>query len=207
MEVFAYYFWTFILGSILGVAVETVWCVLKYKKLESRKGLIYGPFNPLYGVATVCLSLSINLVSNQSRGNIFLIGVVVASIIEYACSYYQEKFTGAVSWNYDQFKYNLNGRINLVYSIFWGVLTIVWFDVFMPIVENYMPLINRHRGLTIFAVIFIVIDCVISLVASIRRLERRKKIKARTKFEERIDKLYDDERMKKIYPNSEFIDE
>lgn len=207
MEVFAYYFWTFILGSILGVAIETVWCVLKYRKIESRKGLIYGPFNPLYGCATFFLSLSINCVSNHSRGNIFLIGVVVASIIEYACSYYQEKFTGAVSWNYDQFKYNLNGRINLVYSIFWGILTLFWYEMFMPIIDSYLPIIDRHPWVTIFAFVFIIIDCIVSLVASIRRMERRKKIKARTKFEERIDKLYDDERMKKIYPNSEFIDE
>lgn len=207
MEVFSYYFWTFILGSILGVAIETLWCILKYKKIESRKGLIYGPFNPLYGCATFFLSLSINCVGNHSRGNIFLIGVVVASTIEYLCSYYQEKVTGSVSWNYDKFRFNLNGRINLVYSIFWGILTLFWYEVFMPIIDSYLPIINRHPWVTIFAFIFIIIDCIVSLVASIRRMERRKKIRARTKFEERIDELYDDERMKKIYPNSEFIDE
>ena len=195
------------LGSILGVIIETIWCVLRYRKIESRKGLIYGPFNPLYGFATMCLSLCINCVTNKGAGNIFIIGVVVASVIEYLCSYYQEKFTGAVSWNYDKFKFNLNGRINLVYSIFWGLLTLVWYNSFMPLIDEFMITIDSHVSLTVFSVIFIAFDCFISLAATVRRKHRRENIEAKTKFEKHLDSVYTDKILDWVYPNSQVVDD
>lgn len=109
----------------MGVVIETIWCYIKYRKIESRKGVIFGPFNPLYGLVAAALCFCVNSLSKQNAGRIFLVGVVVSSAIEYLCSYYQEKYTGAVSWNYKKFKFNLNGRINLAYSLMWGVLTVL----------------------------------------------------------------------------------
>lgn len=207
MEVFTYYFWTFMLGSFLGVVVETIWCFIRYRKVESRKGLIFGPFNALYGVATVLLSLSINLSSNETLGNYFIIGVVIASIVEYLCSYYQEKITGTVSWDYKSFKYNLNGRINLVYSIFWGFLTILWATKFMPVVEGIVPLLEAHPVLTIVSAVLMSLDCIISLAACVRRKQRRENVFARTRIEKHLDYFYTDEFLDKVYANSKFVDE
>lgn len=202
MREYTYYFWTFILGSFLGVIIESVWCLLKNKKFESRKGVIFGPFNPLYGCAATALSFSINCLSNQTAGRMFLIGVVVSSVIEYLCSYYQEKLTGRVSWDYKNFKWNLNGRINLVYSLMWGVLSIFWFALFMPMVDEMLPFFMEHSLFTIIASIGMLLDCFISLAASIRRKKRSENIYPKTKFEKHIDYVYTDELMEKVYPNS-----
>lgn len=207
MQKFAYYFWTFVLGSFLGVVIESVWCAVRWGKLESRKGLIYGPFNPLYGVATVVLSFSINWVTNKEPGNIFLIGVVVASCIEYMCSYYQEKIVGTRSWNYDKFKFNLKGRINLLYSLAWGFLTLVWYRQCMPMVDEFVGVVANYDKLTLFAVIFMVYDCFISLMASIRRKERRQNIEPRNYFEKHLDVVYNDEVMDRVYPNAVFVED
>ncbi|MBQ8333199.1 MAG: hypothetical protein IJX93_05440, partial [Clostridia bacterium] len=42
-------FWVFTIGCFIGVVIETFWCLLRYRKLESRKGLVWGPFNLVYG--------------------------------------------------------------------------------------------------------------------------------------------------------------
>ncbi len=206
METFAYYFWTFMLGAFLGVVIETLWCMARYKKLESRKGLIFGPFNALYGCATVALSFCINHLTTKEIGNIFIIGVVVASAIEYLCSYYQEKITGTISWNYDNFKFNLNGRINLVYSLFWGFLTLVWHEQFMPMIEEFAYIVNDFPEITMAAFVFMTLNCLISLAACIRRRQRRQNIQAKTLFEKHLDYVYNDDLMEKIYPNSEFVE-
>lgn len=207
MRSYTYYFWTFMLGAFLGVVIETTWCFLRYKKIESRKGLIFGPFNALYGVATVALSLFINLSSNKSLGNYFLIGVVVSSVIEYLCSYYQEKIVGTISWDYKSFKYNLNGRINLVYSLFWGILTIGWAVIFMPGLEDITLFFEMHVLLTIIMSIFMAANCFISLAACIRRRQRRENVDARTRLDKHLDERYTDEVLDKIYANSKFVDE
>ena len=46
-------FWVFIFGCVVGVAVETLWCILTLRRIESRAGVIYGPFNPVYGFGAV----------------------------------------------------------------------------------------------------------------------------------------------------------
>lgn len=207
MQDFTYYFWTFILGAFLGVVIETLWCFVRNRKVESRKGVIFGPFNPLYGCATVCITMTINLSSNKSFGKIFLIGIVVASIVEYACSYYQEKIVGTVSWDYKNFKYNLNGRINLVYSIIWGFLTVLWYEAFMPIIDDIMPIFMGVPKITIVCFVLMILDCLVSLGACIRRRQRRAQIAAKTKLEKHFDYVYDDELLDKIYPNAHFVEE
>lgn len=191
----------------MGVVIETIWCYIKYRKIESRKGVIFGPFNPLYGLVAAALCFCVNSLSKQNAGRIFLVGVVVSSAIEYLCSYYQEKYTGAVSWNYKKFKFNLNGRINLAYSLMWGVLTVLWFETFVPMVEELLPFFIEHNYITISASILMALDCFISLAASIRRNQRRNKIYPKTKFEKHLDYIYTDDLMEKVYPNSDFVDD
>lgn len=43
-------FWYIVIFSIIGLIVETLYCYLTTGILESRKGLIWGPFCPVYGV-------------------------------------------------------------------------------------------------------------------------------------------------------------
>lgn len=207
MRQFSFYFWTFMLGAVLGVIIETIWCIIKNKKYESRKGVIYGPFNPLYGFATVALTFAINSIEEITLGKVFLTGIVIASVIEYLCSYFQEKITGTVSWNYKNFKFNLNGRINLVYSIIWGFLTVLWYQTFMPMIDSFLRILDGQERLTIVAFIFMVIDCIVSWAARIRRKKRREHIYSHTKIEKHFDYFYNDEVMDRIYPNSEFVDD
>ena len=206
MEKFTYYFWIFMIGSFLGVIIETIWCIIKYKKFESRKGLIFGPFNPLYGCATVLLTFAINSTKYQTTGNVFLIGVVVASIVEYACSFIQEKFFGTTSWDYKDFKYNLKGRINLMYSLIWGFLTLLWFKEFMPVIDNLMLFFYEQKIITVLALIFMAFDIIISFLASIRRYMRQQNKYPQTKLGKHIDYIYNDEVMERVYPNSVFTD-
>ena len=43
-------FWLFILGSILGYIFEMIVVLFQKGYFESRQGLIYGPFTPVYGM-------------------------------------------------------------------------------------------------------------------------------------------------------------
>ena len=204
MNLVIYYFWTFVFGSILGVYLETVWCLIKNGHIESRRGLIYGPFNPLYGLATLLLSFAINSTSIHTYGNIFLIGLVISSTVEYLCSFWQEKTLGTISWDYKAFKFNLNGRINLLYSVIWGILTIIWYEKAMPLIDSLIPYFESHQRLTVLMFMFLLIDSIISLIATIRRKQRHENKYTYTKLEQKIDSVYNDERMNKVYPNSVF---
>ena len=45
-----------IAGSFAGVVVEILWCLFRNGYIESRSGLVYGPFNPVYGIGAVVMT-------------------------------------------------------------------------------------------------------------------------------------------------------
>ena len=43
--------WVFIVGCLAGYIVETIYCLVTRGVIESRQGMVYGPFNQVYGSA------------------------------------------------------------------------------------------------------------------------------------------------------------
>lgn len=54
-------------GSFAGVVIEMLWCLLTRGYIESRAGLIYGPFNLLYGAGAVFLSIALYKFRNRGK--------------------------------------------------------------------------------------------------------------------------------------------
>ena len=112
-------FWIFVIGYFLGVVIETLWCLIRYRKLESRKGLVWGPFNLVYGFGALVMTLGLYPLRDNRDLFIFAAGALLGGVFEYICSVVQEKVTGTISWDYRNFPLNLHGRINLLYCFFW----------------------------------------------------------------------------------------
>ena len=112
-------FWIFVIGCFIGVVIETLWCLIRYRKLESRKGLVWGPFNLVYGFGALVMTLGLYPLRDNRDLFIFAAGALLGGVFEYVCSVVQEKITGTISWDYRNFPLNLHGRINLLYCFFW----------------------------------------------------------------------------------------
>ena len=82
-------FWVFFIGCFLGVVVERVWCFVRYGLYEPRVGLIYGPFNLVYGIGAWALTLALYPMRNRGKIFSFIGGALVGSAVEYACSWFQ----------------------------------------------------------------------------------------------------------------------
>ncbi len=76
-----------IAGSFAGVVVEILWCLFRNGYIESRSGLVYGPFNPVYGIGAVVMTLALYRYRNRSSSISFFGGAVVGSVIEYLLSW------------------------------------------------------------------------------------------------------------------------
>ena len=48
-------FWYFLIFSVFGLIIETIYCYISSGTLESRKGLLWGPFCPVYGISGAAL--------------------------------------------------------------------------------------------------------------------------------------------------------
>ena len=202
-------FWVFFIGCFAGVVLETIYCLIQRGHYESRVGLIYGPFNLVYGIGALCLSSALYQFRNRGRVFSFVGGFVVGSVVEYACSWFQEVCFGSTSWDYSNMPYNLNGRICLLYSIFWGILGIFWIKDIYPRMAKWILKIPNKVGkpLTWVLLVFMVFNSVMTLFTSLRWTARREGVEPRNAFEAYLDEHYPDERMQKIFANAEFTED
>ncbi|HAS78516.1 MAG TPA: hypothetical protein DCS38_02100 [Ruminococcus sp.] len=75
---------------------------------------------------------------------IFFSVLILSSLIEYSASYILEKFFNLRLWNYSDYKYNLNGRIALESSIYFGIGGLVIFYVVQPLLDKLRTRINPN---------------------------------------------------------------
>ena len=156
--------WYFIIFSILGLIIETTYCYITTGVIESRKGLIIGPFCPIYGVGAAAI-IAVFGDSKKGRIELFLEGFIFGTLLEYILSYILEAIYGMKFWNYSYLKYNLNGRISLVYSIFWGILTAILIRDLAPLINKIINKIPDNKNITISIIIFFIIDALITVWA------------------------------------------
>ena len=116
----------FMLGSFIGAMHESIWGVIKrlywYGKFvwTNHAGVIYGPFNPLYGFGIVLIILVLAR-KKRKPWQTFMYGAVLGGVFEYITSFLLELFLGARSWDYSDYFLNINGRTTIPYMIFWGI--------------------------------------------------------------------------------------
>lgn len=198
----------FFAGCFLGVVLETFWCIFRYHKIESRKGLVIGPFNLVYGFGAVLMTITLYPLRETRDLWIFACGTLIGGMYEYACSVIQEKTVGTISWNYSRFSLNLHGRINLLYCFFWGLLALLWVhDVFPPL-YRLIERIPLPVGivLTWLGVLFFTLDTILTaLVINRERLRRQSPEKLKNDTIGRfLDRRYPTERVVRIFPNMHF---
>ncbi|MDZ5254459.1 putative ABC transporter permease [Clostridium sp. LIBA-8841] len=198
--------WIFTIGSILGYCVEMIWCYVKHGYFESRKGLIYGPISPVYGIGGIVLTLILYRFINYNGIIIFFISAIIGGIFEYLCSWVQEKTLGSVSWDYNSKNLSIHGRTSVEYSVFWGILGVFFLRDIYPLFDKFMGCFS-DGAIKIITIIFLVLlipDIIISALAVRREVARMKGVQAKNALERFLDRKYPDEFLKKIYPNMIF---
>ena len=198
-------FWIFVIGSVFGFFAEMLYALVYTRTLEVRQGLIYGPFIQIYGIGAVAYYILISKIQEPTKA--FFAGMAMGGILEYLCSFFQEIFFGTISWDYSNLFLNLNGRISLLYCVYWGIIAVLYLKVIYPIFVKMEPLIEKKsiRVVTIFFVLFMTFDIVISCMAGNRQKERRKNIPSDGPVDEFLDKAYPDELLDKIYNNKKDV--
>ena len=148
----------FIIYSVIGWIIETIFGLLTKGVIESRQSMLYGPFCNIYGVGAVCL-LCIPNSKNKNNWQLFWSGWLAGSLVEYIVSFGGEAIYNVKWWDYSTMPFNINGRVCLLYSIIWGFLTIILTKIINPKIDEYIDMcIHKFslKSLKIFVLIMII---------------------------------------------------
>ena len=75
-------FWVFFLCCFLGVVIETIFCWIASGRLSQRTGLVWGPFNLIYGIGAVLLTVCLHPFIGKSDRWIFIGGSIIGGAFE-----------------------------------------------------------------------------------------------------------------------------
>ncbi len=114
-----------------------------------NRGFLHGFYLPIYGFSALFFIFLFGKIAGKKVriGKIpvtpliiFILVFLTSAVIEYSASYILEKFFNLRLWSYNSYKYNLNGRIALESSIFFGIGGLIIFYVVQPLMNK----IRKH---------------------------------------------------------------
>lgn len=202
-------FWLFLIAGIVGDLVEVVFWFITRGELISRSSLLYGPFSLVWGAGAVLLTLAFHGMDDQGAVRIVLTGTVLGGVYEYICSWLQELLFGACFWDYRHLPFNLNGRINLVFCLFWGLAALAWVRLLFPALCVWIDRVPQKAGRRIVraSALFLAFGTLLSAAALFRMDQRRRDVPAAGVVSLFLDEQYPDSWLRDRYPNMGILDE
>ncbi len=174
---------------------------------ESRRGLVYGPFSPVYGIGAALIYLLFYLPKLKTWACL-VGGALFGGVLEYVLSVLQEWIFGTISWDYSDRWLNIGGRTTIPYMIVWGVLVTVlarWICPYLDKVYNQIKSESANRICLVVAAV-LAFDILMSVAAVLRQTMRHAGNPADKGIELFLDIRFPDERLREIYSNTRRIE-
>ena len=129
-----------------------------------NRGALYGPWLPIYGFGCSSIILVLNIINKYNKSKIiynieenpfivFIIVMILCSILEYMTSYVIEMKTGLKYWDYSGHFMNLQGRICLENSLFFGVGGCLCIYIIAPFLQRMFSKIPYKTKVTFAAIL------------------------------------------------------
>ena len=146
----------FLVYSIMGWIVESIYMSVCNRKLTNR-GFAKGPYCPIYGVGALTVFFVLRPYS-QNPFTLFVLGMVLATAIEFLTALIMNKIFGEIWWDYKEKPCNYKGIICMESSIALGFYTLMLFFFLHNVVVylvDAIPVIAGRIGGTLIIALYI----------------------------------------------------
>ncbi|MCR4787658.1 MAG: putative ABC transporter permease [Lachnospiraceae bacterium] len=183
----------FFIFCLIGWVWESIYESIRNHKLLNR-GFLNGPYIPIYGCGGMLIFLTMQRFQapffSKTTLIAYFIGAIGLTTIEYITSYALEKILKARWWDYSDYPLNINGRICLIASVFWGFVTLFGIDLLNPFLLKLYERIPSDVSLVYVSVmttlfildIFVTINSIIDLKNRIQIMLSMEKEKVTSAF-------------------------
>ena len=196
-------FWIFVVCSVLGLVIETIYHMLVVEPgvYQDRAGLLFGPFSPIYGVGAMLMTMALNRFHKAPLIVVFLVSAVIGGAFEYAVSWFMQFAFGIVAWDYTGTFLSIDGRTNGMFMAMWGVLGLFWVKLCLPWM---LQLVNRipwnwRYSLTAVCAAIMIVDCGMTLMSLDRWYQREAGVAPDNAISQFIDDHFDNRYMEKRF--------
>lgn len=198
---FSFLFWLFIAGSLLGMLLEGIFCIVRKQKWETHTVTIWGPFCIVYGIGAVVFYLGAIYYSNLHLGWQFVLFSADATVIEYVCGALLRYGLRMKAWDYSKNFLDLQGLICLKMTLVWGAAGVLFARYIVPEFSGWYEFFRNPIcvAFTFVFAVFMAINFIMTFLCIVRWAKRHRGIAAKTRLGQYIDHKYDDEKMEKRF--------
>lgn len=125
------------------------------KKKFINRGFFIGPYCPIYGFSAIMMILILGRY-NDDPFALFILSLVICTFFEYLTSFIMEKLFKARWWDYSDKTFNINGRVCLENSVFFGILGCSLILFVNPFITNILANVPDNI-IDIFSVVLLVL--------------------------------------------------
>ena len=153
----------FLTGAFLGWGYEVVLFVFKDGMFINR-GMMHGPWLPIYGIGCVLMLWLKALVGNRPV-SYFFASVAACGVLEYGSSWLSETVYHVRWWDYSECPLNLNGRIFLGGLLGFGAAGCLFAFLLYPVLHRQydkLPKKWKHYAAAFLVTVFLT-DFILSL--------------------------------------------
>ena len=142
-----------VIGCLFGTYFEELLYSFQNKTFSCRVGVIYGPFNHLYGFGVVLFLILLGK-NNKERGILktFFYASFIGGITEYIVSYFCELFFQFRFWDYSNMTFNIHGRTTIPFMFAWSFFSTILLKVIYPFVSKWIERIPRKIGVVLSSI-------------------------------------------------------
>lgn len=141
-DIFTEIVWEFFIYAFIGWVWETSLAAFKQHKFVDT-GFLIGPITPIYGFAVLGVIHLLRPWQNQ-LGWLFIMATILVSLLEYFTGFLLEKLFHTKWWNYSHVPGNIQGRIALPVSIFWGICCVLIIRYVQPQVLRLVGRLEQY---------------------------------------------------------------
>lgn len=200
-------FWLFLIGSVIGVMLEGLFCLISKGAWETHVVSVYLPLNPLYGTGAVLFYVGAVRLQKKNIWCRVLYMTLGATALELICGLLLRYGLGMKAWSYENSFMNYKGIICLGFSLAWGVAAFGFCKLY-PYISKFLNRLKakgwNYACLILSAVL--VLDVSLAGLAITRWSGRHYGFEATTQFEQELDTEAPDEWMKSRFVEWKFID-
>lgn len=182
-------FLLFISFSFIGWVSEVTYVGFFSAHKFINRGFLHGPICPIYGVGGI-LILSLPQIILKSWILLFFSSMILCTIVEYFASWILEKIFHMKWWDYSKYRFNIHGRVCLLNSLLFGVLSVLIVYFVEPFILKFWQDFSLYwQGFFASALLIILIlDLIVTVKELVDFTVTMKKIKTfsenlRAKFE------------------------
>lgn len=199
-------FFAFMSAAFLGAVTETLFMLAVWHELQNRSGVVWGAFSLVWGLGAVLFSIALRPAARKGPGWVFLGGALLGSAFELVCSLFQENMFGMRFWDYRHLPLSIGGRVDPIFSLFWGLAALAWMCWLWPALGRWLEKISPRvvRVSAAVLTVFMVCNVTVSAAALARMDHRRQGVPAANQIEVFLDRRYSDKTLEQRYPSMRY---